>query len=380
MNYWEILGIPRTDDISAIRKAYAAKCKIYHPETHPEEFKQLHTAYKTLVSGMKNRRRGISASESNNTVQETILSLKESEETTETGTMIFSGVQKNVPPKEVSVRTAEDDILAQIEAQVSRKKQGVYDDPMIKRLLGMLEDGKHEYYPQAWRRYFICRDFFVRQYNPEFINAMAEIIEKKLLESAKDRDNVCGRVPTYLLLYNIIVYGCMFENIGLMRVNENVYKKELLTNLKKALRKFDSMLHDYLILERRDELLGERYAFYVYRNILEILECENPDRVKLKQWLIDGFDRTNTSHVLEIMHYSPRKGALINNVCREKNRIICSSVFCELMAFLLSSQSMNAELFEEVLEEVCKIKKQKTYPEEKEILVLMIEENRAKRL
>ena len=29
-------------------------------------------------------------------------------------------------------------------------------------------------------------------------------------------------------------------------------------------------------LEERDELLGDRFAFYVYRNILELLECEMP--------------------------------------------------------------------------------------------------------
>ena len=44
MNYWEILGIEETDDLHRVKKAYAQKSKLYHPETHPDEFAQLHKA------------------------------------------------------------------------------------------------------------------------------------------------------------------------------------------------------------------------------------------------------------------------------------------------------------------------------------------------
>lgn len=49
MNCWEILGIQNTSDIAAIKRAYAVKAKEWHPEEHPEEFKQLQQAYKTAV-------------------------------------------------------------------------------------------------------------------------------------------------------------------------------------------------------------------------------------------------------------------------------------------------------------------------------------------
>ncbi|MCM1044415.1 MAG: hypothetical protein NC417_02785 [Candidatus Gastranaerophilales bacterium] len=49
MNIWESLGIEYTNDIAAIRKAYAAKAKEVHPEEHPEEFQALQHAYKTAV-------------------------------------------------------------------------------------------------------------------------------------------------------------------------------------------------------------------------------------------------------------------------------------------------------------------------------------------
>ena len=54
MDIWEILGIPPTTDIAAIKQAYAAKAKEWHPEEHPEEFKRLRSAYRAAVSYAKN--------------------------------------------------------------------------------------------------------------------------------------------------------------------------------------------------------------------------------------------------------------------------------------------------------------------------------------
>ena len=56
MSYWELLGIPPTDDITLIKKAYAEKSKLYHPETHPEQFQELHQAYKFLVAQCKRKK------------------------------------------------------------------------------------------------------------------------------------------------------------------------------------------------------------------------------------------------------------------------------------------------------------------------------------
>lgn len=53
MDIWEILGIPPTTDIAAIKQAYADRAKEWHPEEHPEEFKRLRNAYRTAVSYAK---------------------------------------------------------------------------------------------------------------------------------------------------------------------------------------------------------------------------------------------------------------------------------------------------------------------------------------
>ncbi len=45
MNCWKILEIDPTDNVREIKRAYAAKSKVVHPEEHPEEFRELHEAY-----------------------------------------------------------------------------------------------------------------------------------------------------------------------------------------------------------------------------------------------------------------------------------------------------------------------------------------------
>lgn len=49
MDIWEILGIEETFDKTEIKRAYARKAKLYHPEEHPEEYKRLRSAYRMAV-------------------------------------------------------------------------------------------------------------------------------------------------------------------------------------------------------------------------------------------------------------------------------------------------------------------------------------------
>ncbi|AJQ29476.1 heat shock protein DnaJ domain protein [Pelosinus fermentans JBW45] len=50
MNYWNLLGIEPTDDIRLIKRAYADKLKIFHPEEDPDEFSKLQEAYRQALS------------------------------------------------------------------------------------------------------------------------------------------------------------------------------------------------------------------------------------------------------------------------------------------------------------------------------------------
>jgi len=47
-NFYEILGVEKTADERAIKKAYFALVRRYPPETHAEQFKKLREAYEVL--------------------------------------------------------------------------------------------------------------------------------------------------------------------------------------------------------------------------------------------------------------------------------------------------------------------------------------------
>lgn len=53
MTIWTILGIKPTQNKKEIKKAYAKMAKVYHPETHPEQFEQLQEAYQKALEYAK---------------------------------------------------------------------------------------------------------------------------------------------------------------------------------------------------------------------------------------------------------------------------------------------------------------------------------------
>lgn len=50
MNIWRVLGLEPTRDLAAIRRAYAAAAKKYHPEEQPEEFQRVRKAYEQALA------------------------------------------------------------------------------------------------------------------------------------------------------------------------------------------------------------------------------------------------------------------------------------------------------------------------------------------
>lgn len=58
MNIWRILGLEPTRDLAAIRRAYAAAAKKYHPEEQPEEFRTVRKAYEQALAYARSAPRG----------------------------------------------------------------------------------------------------------------------------------------------------------------------------------------------------------------------------------------------------------------------------------------------------------------------------------
>ncbi|MFB0841102.1 tetratricopeptide repeat protein [Paenibacillus oleatilyticus] len=72
MQVWEILGIEPTHEISAIKKAYAAKLKIHHPEDDPAGYQQLREAYDQAIKLAKRQQKQTSRSNEEQEVYATL--------------------------------------------------------------------------------------------------------------------------------------------------------------------------------------------------------------------------------------------------------------------------------------------------------------------
>ena len=398
MTGWEILGIPQTDDIAAIKKAYAEKSKLYHPETHPEEFKQLHSAYKRILSSLKKpKATPIIVPTASRRIPKPVAPKKPeapvripSRPATVLTVIPYKPETVKSEPAETVIEASNTQkeptltsFMEQVEELAKNQHPDLHNDPMIRKLITLLHDEKEMYYHKTWQKYFVSAAFLERQYQPDFINEMTRALKKFAEENFRNGNRLSGRFPTVFVEYLLIAYGCMFDHIGLVETKEKVYKKALLTELRYMLSTYhDNLFYDYLHLEERDELLGDRFAFYVYRNILELLECENPNKLKLRRWLTDAFDRTNITHVGKLLHYEPIEGSgkWVGKLYRNKNRIITSPIIYELVAYLLSCNHVHSQLMEDMVENVCKqYVHSKDYRDERDVLLLLIRENREKR-
>lgn len=71
------------------------------------------------------------------------------------------------------------------------------NDPLILQLRKMLDKKSMVFYPAAWRRYFFNREFFKRQYNPEFLRAFTDVIWEKLQESVRKIEHPFRKLPVW---------------------------------------------------------------------------------------------------------------------------------------------------------------------------------------
>ena len=375
MNYWEILGIEETDDLHRVKKAYAQKSKLYHPETHPDEFAQLHKAYKAIMSKIKSGTYSgpIAAPVKNPSPASNLSSLAVSGNGD-----VGKGktIPLEMPPKvmkEVSQEEERQAFLLQVEQEAAIRDIKNSKHPQIVEFERMLNQGVIDKY---WLRFVLSDYFLERQYEPELIRAMADMIAERLLQAARRKVEFKSHLP---LIYMVIAYGCMFDELWKRKIKEHVYKKEQLVALAEAFR-LDDIQGKVHILESSEKYLGEKYAFYVYRNILELLEQENPDREKIKSWIIDGFQPENTSHLLEIAHFNPKERYWANaKEHREQEKILRSPIIFDLMEFLIEHDRTNVEVFREALFEVCQMDLDDSAEDEKEILLLLLEEKTGKR-
>lgn len=395
MNNWEILGMAPTNDVTLIKRVYSEKSKIYHPETHPEEFQQLHRAYRSIINSLLRGNKVYESADKqdvHNNVPKPDIPTVNVIPPKKTAAEILADIEVEAA-KEQEITHAELLTKKQTEAATLKAKQQLIDDEAFLSFIDNTTKAKLEaerklyrldeledmlatrYYPNDWKKFFTRDEFLDNQYNPVYIRAIANEFDKRIKQPVNDSVDTVGRCPQYAFIYLVIAYGCMFSNVGTLPISENVYKLELMEPLQKTFRLYDSMFLSYVLVEKEENLLGERFAFYVYRNILAILEKSKPDSDELCQWIAWGMAKENHNLILDICHYSPSHGKRVTpDKTRFHDIIKRSPLIFELLSYLLDKPS-TPPVFKQVLREVCEAYMKNLYCcDEIRILYLMTED------
>ncbi len=345
MNDWMILGIEKTDDLRKVKHAYAEKTKLYHPETHPEEFQKLHNAYKCIVAEIRG---------SVDCPQPIYVQVPEIVPVTEKQVVVVHKSERDVKQDEEFLKLVEDAAEKFEErhtdkrdpAQVAKVEYILQHDVRNSKLLQQFQQLLYnEFFAEGWREFFINEEFLERQYEPDFINGMTEILKSRLLERQRIVKAEKCSLGVWVMVYFIIVYGAIFEGIEHLQFDKKVYRNDLLQGMANMFLLNDDRRDAYSLIEQREGLLGERYAFFLYRRILEELDADKPAKGKVLEVIKEGFQREGVS-----------------------------KVYFDLLFYLITCNRKNVSIFKDALAQACKMEWDNSIQDDIEILKLELGE------
>ena len=187
MNIWELLDIAPTTDKKAIRRAYAARSKVFHPEERPEEFRQLYEAYQAALTYARLASAGHDAAEAENPHQQDGFHQQET----------FPGQenprQRQTSPGQESLRQQQ----TSPNPDNSRHPQASQDQELLsyfaasqtrqeERLTAFYQYWEESQSPYKnppvlawWQNYLASEDFQSIRWNPNLVQFLTENIERK---------------------------------------------------------------------------------------------------------------------------------------------------------------------------------------------------------
>ncbi|MCM3272016.1 J domain-containing protein [Paenibacillus elgii] len=172
MRMWEILGIDPTHEVLAIKKAYAAKLKIHHPEDDPTGYQQLREAYDQAIKLAKRQQKQTSRSDEEPEAFET--SVVREEDGSEAG-----------------------DIAEHEEDELYDEDDG---PQRIPRMVIWQEQGKERDDPESQAKHFMERveelyGKFPSRINP---NQWAELLNSDVVWNINLQNGISGRLLDFL--------------------------------------------------------------------------------------------------------------------------------------------------------------------------------------
>ena len=173
MNIWELLEIEPTTDKKAIRRAYAARTRVIHPEDKPEEFKLLRMAYEAALQFAEFTAEGGVIFESPNGYG--------------TEEEVLTGESNNPPAEDQSQEQEESDhsdLLTYFTENQIRQQQRI--DTFMQRWEELKNPGGDSEEGKRWKEYLNSEEFRSIQWNPRIVSLIAEEIDDKFFYSTNE--------------------------------------------------------------------------------------------------------------------------------------------------------------------------------------------------
>lgn len=164
MDCWQILGIGPTGDVRAIRAAYAAQAKKFHPEDDPDGFQRLRMAYEQAVHSARAQDEAVTAGQKPSPAFD-----------------FDQLLAKGMDAYRAELRRR----CAEVIAELRRLPHGLFYAGLGK-----------------WQAYLSKEPFLRVQYHPDFMEALAQLLEgpprypecirKTILRRYRFRENKAG--------------------------------------------------------------------------------------------------------------------------------------------------------------------------------------------
>lgn len=176
MGIWETLGIEPTNDIKAIKAAYAAAARLHNPEDEPEIFKEIYSAYKSACAYAKLRRQvSENSGKTDNTPDDADCFIPTD----------FPSIDENTPSDDAAPPEPEEPAFCF--DGINDKLDAVTLTPamlrgyFIDKLRAMLDDPDMRDDKYLWREIFNSEEFEKVQGDPVFRQKAAELFSREYL-------------------------------------------------------------------------------------------------------------------------------------------------------------------------------------------------------
>lgn len=197
------MGIEPTNDLRAIKRAYALQSKRCHPDDAPDEFLRLRKAYESALNYIEmNKQRKAAPSvtgEKGVRLSPQYSQLNDSVKTNAKNDVCYN---ESIIAEDVGDELNFDRIFAQTE---KNKIQQMIDSNLFRCLSTLLADTKKRKDKALWQHYILSEDFLQAKRDPQFLSLFVDFLEKQQIVPVEN-------LPRNMYLFLQIAFDAIFEN------------------------------------------------------------------------------------------------------------------------------------------------------------------------